>query len=77
MSVEEHTSKFFESSYDGKCLLFQCNLIFAMTSSVAREVGNQPSFFMIQVPNWKSEALVCILNHFRFNDMCATLQHVQ
>ncbi len=41
MSVEEHTSKFFESSYDGNCLLFQCSIIFAMTLSVAREVGYQ------------------------------------
>jgi hypothetical protein len=63
MSFEEHTSKFFESSYDGKYLLFQCSIIFAMALSVAREVGNRPSFLDDTHAKLEVRALVCMLNH--------------
>ncbi len=44
MIVEEHTSKVFESSYDGKYLLFPCNIALLWYRQIAREVGNWPSF---------------------------------
>ncbi len=44
MSFEEHTSKFFKSSYDGKYFLFQCSIILLQHCQFAREVGNRPSF---------------------------------
>ncbi len=44
MFFVEHTSKFIESSYDGKYLLFQSSIALLWHCQIEREVGNRPSF---------------------------------
>ncbi len=56
MSFEEHTSKFFESSYDGKYLLFQCSIILLWHCQLQEKQATSLPSWMIHEPSWKSEA---------------------